>query len=88
MPLSTTHTPFSITTSCRRLGDTKHVTTIVPLHIFLEVEFEDAVGVGGAGGAEECGATTFATELARHVGGCSEAGVAAEDVGFEGANAL
>lgn len=53
------------------------------MHVFLEVDRDFSVCVGGAGYAEERGAAAARTELLGHVSSECETCVAAEDVRFK-----
>lgn len=61
-------------------GDAEAVAAGVPLHVFLEVQFEFAVGGGAAGDAGEGGTAAAGAELLAHFFCGAEAGVAAEDI--------
>lgn len=78
----------SIGTAMYGLGDAEAIAARVPLHVFLEVEFEFAVGRGGAGDAGEGGTAAARAELLAHFFCRAEAGVAAEDICLQVLDAL
>jgi hypothetical protein len=83
-PVSLTSTlDSSIGASVHRLGDAEAVAAGVPLHVFLQVQLELAVGGRAASHPCECGTTTSGAELLAHLFCCAEAGVAAQDVRLE-----
>lgn len=77
--LSTTTLPLAVGATSNGLGNTETVSSVVPLHVLLQMHSELAVGSGGAGHTGKRVLTAARTELLVHFLGGKEAGMAALD---------
>lgn len=81
--LATASLPLTVGGSVGRLGHTVNIAAGVPLHVFLQVHGECAVGGGCAGNTGEGVLAATGAELLVHFLGGQEAGVAALDEGSQ-----
>lgn len=81
--LATAALPLAVGGSVGGLGHTVHITARVPLHVFLQVHGECAVGGGRAGYTSEGVLAATGAELLVHFLGGQEASVAALDEGAQ-----